>query len=174
MALPILTLNSMMFPTNNILPGLQPHHIADVDLRRRAKHLRQCKDAMWKRWSNEYLQSLREKHNQFGKSCCLAVGDVVIIKSEEKNRGKWPLGIIKDLYPGRDGVVRAVNVRSGRNFLERPVQHLYPLELSSESVVGTPFRVLNAEAGVFRPRRQAALQAERRIRQIEEVEQNSE
>ena len=54
-ALPILTPNSMMFPTTNILPDLQPHHIADVDLRHRAKHLRQCKDAMWKRWSNEYL-----------------------------------------------------------------------------------------------------------------------
>ena len=44
-ALPILAPNSMMFPTN-ILPDLQPH-IADVDLRHRAKNLiRQCKDAM--------------------------------------------------------------------------------------------------------------------------------
>lgn len=67
----------------------------------------------------------------------------MIIKSEEKNRGKWPLGIVKKLYPGRDGVVRAVKVHSGRNFLDRPVKHLYPLELSSESVVGTPSRVLN-------------------------------
>ena len=160
-ALPILTPNSMMFPTTTILPDLQPHHIADVDLRRRAKHLRQCKDAMWKRWSKEYLQSLREKHNlkHSGKSCSLAVGGVVIIKSEEKNRGKWPLGIVKELYPGRDGVVRAMKVRSGRNFLERLVQHLYPLE---------PSRVLNADALAFRPRRQAALQAERRIGQIAE------
>ena len=96
-----------------------------------------------------------------------------LIKSEEKNRGKWPLGNVKELYPGRDVVVRAVKVRSGRNFLERPVQHLYPLELSSESIAGTPSRVLNADASVFRPRRQAALQADRRIRQIAEMEQNS-
>ena len=102
----------------------------------------------------------------------LAVGDMVIIKSEEKNRDKWPLRIVKELYPGRDGVVRAVKVRSGRNFLERLVQHLYPLELSSESVVRAPFRVLNADALVFRPRRQAALQTDRRICQIAEVEQN--
>ena len=97
----------------------------------------------------------------------------MIIKSEEKNRGKWPLGIVKELYPGRDAVVRAVKVRSGRNFLGRPVQHLYPLELSSESVVRAPLRVLNADTSVFRPRSQAALQADRRIRQIAEVEQNS-
>ena len=149
--LPILTPNFMMFPTTNILPDLQPHYIADVGLWRRAKHLRQCKNATWKRWSNEYLRSLREKHNlkHSGKSCTLAVGDVVIIKSEEKNRVRWPLGIVKELYPGRDGVVRAVKVRSGRNFLERPLQHLYPLELSFESVVGRPSRVLNADVSVF-------------------------
>ena len=79
----------------------------------------------------------------------------------------------QELYPGRDGVVRAVKVRSGRNFLERPVQHLYPLELSSDSVVGTPSRVLNADASVFQPRRQAALHADRGICQITEVEQNT-
>ena len=35
-ALPILIPNSMMFTTTEILPGLQPQQIADVDLRRRA------------------------------------------------------------------------------------------------------------------------------------------
>ena len=98
----------------------------------------------------------------------------MIIKSEEKNRVRWPLGIVRELYPGRDGVVRAVKVRSGRNFLERPLQHLYPLELSFESVVGRPSRVLNADVSVFGPMRQAALQADGRIRQIGEVDQNSE
>ena len=134
-----------MFLTTNILPDLQPHHIADIDLWRRAKHLPQCKDSMWTIWSNEYLRSLREKHNlkHSGKSCTLTVGDVVIIKSKEKNRGKWPLGIVMEPYPGRDGVVRAVKVHSRRNSLDRWVKHLYPLELSSESVVGTPSRVLN-------------------------------
>jgi len=83
-----------------------------------------------------------------------------------------PLDIVQELYPERDRVVRAVKLQSGRNFLERPVQHLYPLELSSESVVHAPSRVLNADASAFQPRRQAALQADKRIRQIKE-EQNS-
>lgn len=174
-ALPILTPNSMMFPQCNILPDLEPHHVADVDLRRRAKHLSKCKNAVWKRWSSEYVRSLRERHNlkHPGKPCTLAVGDVVILKSEDKNRGKWPLGIVQELYPGRDGVVRAVKLRSGKNFLERAVQHLYPLELSSDSVDRAPSRVLNVDATVFRPRRQAALQAERKIHQIAEAEENS-
>ena len=174
-ALPTLTPNLMMFPNSNILPDLAPHHIDDADLRRRAKHLRKCKNALWKRWSSEYLRNLRERHNlkHRGKPCTLAVGDVVILKSEEKNRGKWPLGIVQELYRGRDRVVRAVKLRSGRNFLERSVQHVYPLELSCDSVVRAPVGELNADAPMFRPRRLASLQAEERIRQIAGAEENS-
>ena len=174
-ALPTLTPNFMMFPQSNIIPDLEPHHCADVDLRKRAKHLLKCKDAVWKRWSSEYLRSLRERHNfkHKGKPCTLSVGDIVIIKSEDKNRGKWPLGIIQELYPGRDGVVRAARLRSGKSFLERPLQHLYPLELSCVCAVQGSPAVLSADAPTFRPRRQASLQAEQRIRQIAEAEENS-
>ena len=42
----------------------------------------------------------------------------MIIMFEVKNRGKWPLGIGKKLYPGRDRVIRAMKLQSGRNFLE--------------------------------------------------------
>ena len=84
-----------------------------------------------------------------------------------------PLGIVQELFPGRDGVVRAVKLRSDRNFLERPVQHVYPLQLSCDSVVRAPVRELNADAPVFRPRRLAAIQAEERIRAIAEAEKDS-
>ena len=64
---------------------------------------------------------MRERHNlkHQGKPCTLAVCDVVILKSEERNRRKLPLGIVQELFPGRDGVVRAVKLRSDRNFLDQ-------------------------------------------------------
>ena len=89
--LPILTPNSLMFISPNALPEMAAHHIQDGDLCKRAKFLKRCKDAMWKRWAREYLRGLRERHNlQGGNPLTLAVGDVVIIKSDERNRGKWP------------------------------------------------------------------------------------
>ena len=102
--LPILTPASLLYPQSNVLPELGPHHIADYDLRKRAKHLLRCKEAMWKRWSREYLRGLRERHNlnHPGKPFTLAVGDVVIVKSEDKNRGRWPLGIVVELFAGRE------------------------------------------------------------------------
>ena len=55
----------------------------------------------------EYLRGLRECHNlkQSRKQFTFAVGDVVIIRSDERNRGKWPLGTVEQLYTGRDSVI---------------------------------------------------------------------
>lgn len=38
-------------------------------------------------------------------------GDVVIVQSENKNRGAWPLAIVEETYLEKDGVVRAVRVQ---------------------------------------------------------------
>ena len=164
--LPVLTPNNMLYLNSNTLPEFPPHEIEDRDLRRRAKHLLKCKAAVWKRWSQEYLRSLRERHRNLlgAKGAVPVVGDVVILKTDEKSRGKWPLGIIEELIVGKDGVVRAAKVRTGKNQLERAIQHLFPLELScdrrSEEVQ------LNPEAESFKPKRQAAQNAGQRIREI--------
>ena len=47
--------------------------------------------------------------------------------------------------------------------LERPVQHLYPLELSCDRTTATPRPTLSAEVPVFRQSRDAAVAARARI-----------
>ena len=122
--LPVLTPNSMLYTQPNILPERQPYHEEDQQLRRQAKYLRKCKDEMWNRWTREYLRGLRERHTLKHKDvpCGVKKGDVCIIKDENKDRNKWKLGIVEELITGRDGVVRAVKLRAGRNHLERAVQ----------------------------------------------------
>jgi hypothetical protein len=80
---------------------------------------------------------LRERHKCLKypkKEHTLKQVDVVIIKGEERNRNKWKLGVVVQMIKGSDGVIRAVKLREGKSFLERPIQFLYPLELSCESV----------------------------------------
>ena len=86
--LPTLTPNSFLFTSSNILPELAPYHLDERDLRKGAKFLLKTKDAMWRRWTSEYLRALRERHRlKYGNAeSSLAVGDVVIIKSVERNR----------------------------------------------------------------------------------------
>ena len=48
-----------------------------------------------------------------------AIGDVVMVRTEERNRGKWPLGIVEDLIVGTDGVVKGAILRPGKSRIER-------------------------------------------------------
>ena len=51
-------------------------------------------------------------------------------KREEKDRGKWKLGVIKELVKGRDGVIRRAKLKTVNGVCERPLQLPYPMELN--------------------------------------------
>ena len=130
---------------------------------------------MWKRWSSEYLKALRERHNMKhgGKDSTLQIGEVVVIKGEDKNRGRWKIGIVERLIEGQDKVVRGAKVRVGQSVLERAIQHLYPLELSCDVAVTKPKSTeLRVDVPEFKPKRDAAAIANCRIQDIAEDEQN--
>ena len=129
--MPILTPNSLIYQST-LLPEEDIDDIDDQDLRR-AKYLKRCKENVWKRWRDEYLTGLRERHKiVHGKANLINVGDVVIIKGDEKNRSMWKLGIVDKLLTGKDGKTRAIRLRAGKSYLERAVQHLYPLEIACD------------------------------------------
>ena len=66
-----------------------------------------------------------EKHS-------LKVGDLVLIKNEITPPGIWPLGIVERLYPGKDGLTRAVDVRTATTTLNRPAVKLVLLHENEE------------------------------------------
>ena len=97
----------------------------------------------------------------------------MIVKSREWNRSFWPLGILEQLIAGRDGVVQGAKLRVGRSHGQRPVQLLYPLELSCDEDNNRERAVtLNPDAAVFRSRRDAAAAAELRVKDIVQAELN--
>ena len=172
--LPVLTPISMLNVNSNIMPEQEAHHIPEKDLRRRARYLRSCKEAVWKRWSREYIRGLREQHRNVAgdQTSHPKEGEVVIIYEETQNRNIWKMGIVSNLIRGRDGVVRGAKVRTGKGVLERPIQHLYPLELSCDRYLPRPTD-LNPDAAEFnpRPQRLAAVAAKDRIHAVACAEQ---
>ena len=120
--LPVLTPNSILHLNPIHIPELDSHCIPEKDLRKRAKYLLKCKQAMWNRWTREYVRTLREQHRLNGeKTSHPNSGDVVIIKEDQKPRNVWKLAIVKRLITGRDGVVRAAKLKTGNGQLERAV-----------------------------------------------------
>ena len=59
----------------------------------------------------------------------IEVGDVVFIKREKKNKGKWSIRIVEDLCMGKDDEIRGVMLLKSQSHIERPIQYFYPLKL---------------------------------------------
>ena len=120
---PILTRNSLILGRNVSFPDAAPHESKSETIKKRHKYIRRCKEALWKRWKHEYLVALREKHNLKNKDkpFKINVGDVVLIKGEEKNRGHWKIGIVNHLYNGKDNIIRVAQLRIGKKLIDRPI-----------------------------------------------------
>jgi hypothetical protein len=89
-------------------------------------------DELKMRFRREYLSLLVQRGKEVGPSI-LKIGDVVLVGADNKKRWSWPLARIMELIPGKDGKVRVAKVRTAMGELIRPLQRLYPLEVSSLS-----------------------------------------
>ena len=136
--LPVLTPNILQFGRPNLLP--EDDNQENHDLRKRLRYLAKCKDEVWGRWSTEYLKAFVKdnlKHNK-QRQLSLSRGDFT-----REQPQALELGIVAELISGRDGFVRGAKLRAGKSYLERPIQHLYPLKLPCDMTAGAPIRNLN-------------------------------
>ena len=85
--------------------------------------------SFWKKWADVYLKELPQVVTRFKHQGTLGVGSVVMVRDDNQPRLKWPLGIIEEIFPGKDGIVRAVKVRTARGSFLKPVQKLHSLEI---------------------------------------------
>jgi len=58
--------------------------------------------------------------------------EVVLLGVENSKRIDWPLAVVEELIPGRDGEVRLVKLRTASGVLLRPIQRVYTLEVHEE------------------------------------------
>ena len=124
----------------------------------------------------EYLTALPERHNMTHKTKVVKIDieDMVIMKGEDRRRGKWKIGTAKELYQGKDQEIQSVQIKTAKGCLERPIQLLYPLEvycneITSDNAVPKTEEVprngdnqskpdeLNVNASEFRPKRTAPI-----------------
>ena len=73
---------------------------------------------MWQRWRKEYLPTMNQRTKWFEEQRNLKIGDLVFIV-DGKNRKSWIRGKVTEVFAGRDGRVRQVNVRTAGGILKR-------------------------------------------------------
>ena len=54
-----------------------------------------------------------------------------MIREDNTPRMYWPLGVVVDMFPGKDNITRSVKVRTSKGVICRPVQRLHDLEVTS-------------------------------------------
>ena len=121
---------------NHILLGRHRHweymaeHIDEKDItsRRRYRQVLALAERFWTRWRREYLPDLQKRAIGRVHTPNFVVDELVLVSDKNARRGKWPLGRIKRVMPGDDGVVRTVDVLTKDGLYTRPVAKLCKLE----------------------------------------------
>ncbi|GFT69739.1 DUF5641 domain-containing protein [Nephila pilipes] len=126
------------FISQIILPS---KHLADIPLNNvsdldqiektnivlRWSYIQKVRENLKQRFKREYLGFLRSSVTK--REDKINVGDIVLIGTDDKKRLHWLLGRVLELFPGKDGIIRLVKLRTEKGNVLRPIQRLYPLEL---------------------------------------------
>lgn len=91
---------------------------------KRWRHVQELIRQVWHRWRKEIIPTLDARKKWFRTNRDSKIGDFVLVIDPNSPRGNWPLGQIKEVFPGPDGHVRVVNVRVGTNVLRRLITRL--------------------------------------------------
>ena len=116
------------------------------DLAIREELRKQQLDEFWECWCSDYIRSLPPWKGG-GPKGRPREGSIVLLEEEGCRRWRWPLGIIKQVFRGRDGKVRALEVRTHKGVYTRPIQKIHDLEISD----GVNTTSLNTDSKVDRP-----------------------
>ena len=92
------------------------------NLNRRFEFVQGLVTHVWNRFAKEYVPTLtkRQKWTQPGRQ--LKIDDVVLLSEMNIPRGQWKLGRITEIFPGDDGIVRNVKVKTSSGEYKRAVQ----------------------------------------------------
>ena len=95
--------------------------------RDRVAFVQRLVDAFWKVWTRDVFPLLvpRRKWNVDRRNVC--VNDIIMMSEPNMLRGQGKLGRIIKVYPGADGRVRSVKVKTDKGEYQRPVTKIVVL-----------------------------------------------
>lgn len=79
------------------------------------------------RWKDEYLLGLHKRYKWQNPERDITIDDLVVIRHEQLPPTEWRLGRVVKTYPGSDGHVRVVDVRTASGIVKRPIAKLVVL-----------------------------------------------
>lgn len=129
----VLTPNNLLLLRRNPSVTPCPEEDNKIRVKERWKVAQNLADEFWTCWVAEYLPTLQERQKWLKKQRNMSKGDLVMIKDDSIQRGKWPLGRVMETYPDKQGIVRRVLVHTSKGDYERNIRKLCLLEQQEDS-----------------------------------------
>ena len=100
--------------------------ILDIPINRLSKWqlVQQMQQMFWKRWSQEYLNTLQQRAKWHKNQPNLLPNDMVLVQDELTAPSCWPLGRVLQVHPGADHHVRLATIRTQKGVIQRAITKL--------------------------------------------------
>ncbi|XP_057705305.1 uncharacterized protein LOC130923571 [Corythoichthys intestinalis] len=79
---------------------------------RQVQHLA---NTFWNKWKKDFLPTLQPRRKWQSNQPNIVPGSTVVLKDSQLPRNQWPLGLITQVYPSKDGKVRTVEVKIAKS-----------------------------------------------------------
>ena len=94
----------------------------------RVELVQQIVNSFWKRWTRDVFPSLVPQKKWHTDKRNVQKDDIVIVEDINAIRGKWRIGRIIEVFPGSDGRVRNVKVKTASGIYYRPIRKIVVLQ----------------------------------------------
>ena len=125
---PAITCSDLLCPK-----GLNrhPHHLNEGKPGSRYLYIQRLVDEWWCIWLRNFVPNLQVGSKWWKTKENLAVGDIILLIDFNISRGKWQIGKVIEVFPGKDGKVRSAKIKTSSGIYDRPVTKM-SLLLSKE------------------------------------------
>lgn len=117
----------------NSLTALPQSSVVELPTNRlnQYQHLQQLVQHFWSRWSKEYLLHMQQRSKwKVNNTFDIKIGTMVLIKEDNAPPLNWKFGRVVETYPGSDGIIRVVDIKTSSGLLKRSVRKLCILPIN--------------------------------------------
>ncbi|XP_064629259.1 uncharacterized protein LOC135488551 [Lineus longissimus] len=99
--------------------------------RHRFEFCQKLVERWWVRWYQDVFPNLVPRRKWHQSQRDISVGDYVLVKDPNPIRGQLNKGVMLEVFPGKDGKIRNVRIKTAQGRYERPITRIvviYPVE----------------------------------------------
>jgi hypothetical protein len=129
-----ITCNDLLRPTGTLSNDPEFLNDGTIDPRTRYQLVQSVANEWWQLWMSNFAPNLQPRNKWFKKRENVVKGDIVLLIDKDRPRSQWCMGLVNEVYPGSDGLVRSVRVKTSTGVYDRPITKLTLLLSKDERI----------------------------------------